>query len=106
MKCSYKLGFTFGDLLFFSAKKCRQKTSLAIAKGLVAPKAAASEIFRFDFNLLINSVLFLKPGEVEIMGIIHFSEELGRNPLRTVHCLSFYKLKSEVQLLSNQSRKK
>jgi len=40
------------------------------------------------------------------MGIIHFSEELGQNPLKTVHCLSFYKARFEVQLLSDQSRQK
>jgi len=38
-----------------------------------------------------------------MVGLIHFSEELAQNSLKTVHCLSFYKVKFEVQLFSNQS---
>ena len=45
-------------------------------------------------------------GEVGVMGIIHFSEELARNPLKTVHCLSLNNPKVEIKLLSNQSRQK
>ena len=45
-------------------------------------------------------------GKVWVIGLIHFSEELAQNPLKTVHCLSFYKARFEVQLLSNQSRQK
>jgi len=41
-----------------------------------------------------------------VMGIIHFSDELGQNPLKTVHCLSFQKARFEVQLLNNRSRQK
>jgi len=79
---------------------------LAIAKGLVAPEGAAAEVFEFKCNVLINNIFFKRSGGFEAGGLIHFSEELGQNPLKTVHCLSFYKARFEVQLLSNQSRQK
>ncbi len=41
-------------------------------------------------------------GEDEIIGLIHFSEELAQNPLKTVHYLSFDKAKFEIQLLQNR----
>ena len=62
------------------------------------------------FNLIITYSLtgdfVYLDGETGVLGIIHFSEELAQNPLKTVHCLSFHKARFEVQLLSNQSRQK
>jgi hypothetical protein len=37
------------------------------------------------------------------MGIIHFSEELAQNPLKTIHCLSFDEAKLKLQLPKNRS---
>ena len=62
------------------------------------------ECFNLTITYLLTECCVCLDGEVGVMGIIHFSDELGQNPLKTVHCLSFYKARFEVQLLSNQSR--
>lgn len=61
---------------------------LAIAKSLVTSEGADSGTSEYNHRKLINDTLQLKLDEFQVMGIIHFSEELGQNPLKRVHCLS------------------